>query len=173
MMELVDIYDDNGCPTGEVLDKVKALARNKWHRVVVAWIVNSKGEVLLQQRSATKRLRPGMWDVSASGHIPAGESDADAIRREMREELGVEVTADDLVQVGSGAVLRPYLVAGFVVKSDLPVSAFTFKDHEVAAVKWMPISELAKMGEEGMIANNIVHLAPWNYLFDYVEFHKV
>ena len=60
-------------------------------RVVAALIYDERGRVLVTQRPAGKS-RAGQWEFPG-GKIEAGESGADALRRELREELGVQVTA--------------------------------------------------------------------------------
>ena len=153
---------------GQILEKGEVLRQNKWHRVVVLWIVNPRGEVLLSKRALSKRLRPGMWDVSASGHVGVGEGERDCIIREAREELGLDIVAAELLEVGRATAVPPYLVAGFVLRADLPTDDFTFRDGEVAAVKYVPWQDLLALGTKGMQAANIVHTAPWQFLFDYI-----
>ena len=63
------------------------------HRAVQVLVFNSRGQVFLQKRSMTKDRQPGLWDSSASGHLDRGESyDACAVR-ELREEIGLELSA--------------------------------------------------------------------------------
>jgi 8-oxo-dGTP diphosphatase len=63
-------------------------------REVVAALLIRGGRVLLARRAAGKRIAPGKWHLPG-GHVEPGESDAAALRREMREELGVDVTVRD------------------------------------------------------------------------------
>ncbi len=63
------------------------------HRAVHVLVFNSRGEVFLQKRSMSKDTSPGLWDSSTSGHLNCGEDyDACAIR-ELREEIGLKVSA--------------------------------------------------------------------------------
>ncbi|MBM3833660.1 MAG: NUDIX domain-containing protein [Verrucomicrobia bacterium] len=62
------------------------------HRAVHVLVFNGRGQIFLQKRSLKKDCSPGLWDSSASGHLDVGESyDACAIR-EVREELGLELS---------------------------------------------------------------------------------
>jgi len=62
------------------------------HRAVHVFVFNSRGEVFLQKRSMSKDSSPGLWDSSASGHLDCGEDyDACAVR-ELREEIGLDVS---------------------------------------------------------------------------------
>jgi len=63
------------------------------HRAVHVLVFNAAGQVFLQKRSPKKDRQPGLWDSSASGHVDAGEDyDACAVR-ELREEIGLRVSA--------------------------------------------------------------------------------
>jgi isopentenyl-diphosphate delta-isomerase len=59
------------------------------HRSVLVLLYDPAGKVYLQKRAATKQFYPGRYDVSASGHVRAGESRQDAAARELGEELGI------------------------------------------------------------------------------------
>lgn len=59
------------------------------HPVVHLHLFNSKGELYLQKRPVWKDIQPDKWDTSVGGHVDLGESVDIALRREVREELGV------------------------------------------------------------------------------------
>ena len=60
------------------------------HPVVHLHLFNSRGELYLQRRPLWKDIQPGKWDTAVGGHVDFGEEIADALRREVREELGIE-----------------------------------------------------------------------------------
>ena len=93
--EIIDQYNYIGEKIGTV-DKEIAHEKGLWHKSVHVWIVNDKNEILLQYRSADKKLYPNTWDVSFAGHISAGESSIDAVIREGKEELGIKVDLNNL-----------------------------------------------------------------------------
>ena len=95
-MDYFDILDENGKPTGYTRSRVEAHEQGLWHRTVHVWVVNARGEVLLQKRAPGLVSRPGKWDISVGGHIHAGESSMDAAIRETKEELGFNVNPDEL-----------------------------------------------------------------------------
>lgn len=59
------------------------------HPVVHLHVFNSRGEVYLQKRPEWKDIQPGKWDTAVGGHVDYGESPEEALRREVREELGM------------------------------------------------------------------------------------
>lgn len=59
------------------------------HPVVHLHIFNNAGDLYLQKRSMTKDIQPGKWDTAVGGHVDLGETVEEALRREVREELGI------------------------------------------------------------------------------------
>ena len=90
-VELIDVLDENGVATGEILPRDEVHKRGLWHRAIVVAIVNEKNEILLQQRSKNKEKNAGMWDISVAGHISAGQDALSAAAREINEEVSVNI----------------------------------------------------------------------------------
>lgn len=59
------------------------------HPVIHLHVFNSKGELYLQKRPEWKDIQPGKWDTSVGGHVDLGENVEMALKREVREELGI------------------------------------------------------------------------------------
>jgi len=59
------------------------------HPVVHLHVFNSRGELYLQKRPEWKDIQPGKWDTAVGGHVDYGETPEEALRREVREELGI------------------------------------------------------------------------------------
>jgi len=99
MEEYIDIVDELGGFTGEVLEKNEAHKQGKWHLTAHIWIYNSNGEILLQKRALTKSTFPGLWDISVAGHISTGESVEFGAYREVLEEIGLDIDINDLEKI--------------------------------------------------------------------------
>jgi 8-oxo-dGTP diphosphatase len=78
---------------------VLSLCSNPVMHVVVTGALVENGAVLLVHRSPTRRAYPDLWDLPG-GHVEAGESELQALAREMREELGVHIVAESSSRVG-------------------------------------------------------------------------
>lgn len=148
--ELFDVLDEAGNKTGQVLSKAEVHEKGLWHGSVFIWISNSKGEILLQFRSADKKVFPSDWDVSVAGHISAGEELLDAVLREIKEEINVTITKNQVRQIGQYKDIVPFLDGGqhpehcwvFLLKLDRDLKQLTPKMDELTELKWMPIAQL-------------------------------
>lgn len=63
------------------------------HPVVHLHVLSHNGRLYLQKRSMKKDIAPGRWDTAVGGHIDYGESVAEALAREAREELGLDISS--------------------------------------------------------------------------------
>jgi isopentenyl-diphosphate Delta-isomerase len=94
--ELIDICDENNNLLNIQKMKSEAHKDGLWHRSSHIWIYNSNGEIILQLRAKEKPLHPDTWDVSAAGHIGAGEDIVTSALREVEEEIGLKLKKEDL-----------------------------------------------------------------------------
>jgi len=100
MGELIDILDSEGNLTGRSALKSEAHEKGLLHQTVHVWFYTSDGKILLQQRGKYKDTHPLLWDVSVAGHIGAGESIERAAVREVKEEIGLSISTEDLYKIG-------------------------------------------------------------------------
>ena len=150
-VEQLDVVDEVGrylrtAPRDEVHK------RGEWHRVFHCQIVTVRGGVptaVLQQRSRSKAAFAGLIDISAAGHLAAGETPLDGVR-ELEEELGVNPASTDLVPLGvrrladdSGeGTLNCELTSVFLLRDDRPLTDYVLARDEVDAVLDAPIADL-------------------------------
>lgn len=87
-LELVDVVDENDHPL-IAMPLPEVFRQTLKHRTVLVLLHDSQGRIYLQKRGKGKTLYPGRWDLSATGHVKAGEARKTAARRELQEELSV------------------------------------------------------------------------------------
>lgn len=94
-MELLDIVDKDNNLTGEIVDREIVHEKGLFHREVAVIIINENNEVLLEKKAPSKKQAPNKWALCA-GHIEAGDKPENAIIREIKEEIGLELQIGDL-----------------------------------------------------------------------------
>jgi len=97
-MEYITIVDKNGNPLGYHKERHDDLIDGEFAIVVHLWIINSKGEYLVQQRAASKKVDPFLWSITA-GFVNEGENSLETIKRELREELDEKLIPNSIDHV--------------------------------------------------------------------------
>jgi len=174
-MEYLDIYDENGKSLGQKVPRKEAHEKGLWHKAVHIWVINSKGEVLIQKRSSLKHNHPNMWDISAAGHVSAGDNDIISAIREVEEEIGLKLEQENLIQIGTvkqmakkEGYINNEINPIYIVKMDLDSSKIKKQESEVAEVKFMPYKELQRFIEEKN-PSFVLHPEEYKLLFKYLE----
>ncbi len=151
-MELIDIVDKNGIPTGEIMDKDEVHIKNLLHNEVGVFIINNKKEILLEKRSPNKKYSPNKWGLCA-GHVDAGESLKEAAIREIKEEVGLSINESDLIPFGHFETFiedtNSHLTHFYYLICNKEASEFTIQEEELSEVKWFNIEELIKLINSG------------------------
>jgi isopentenyldiphosphate isomerase len=93
--ELVDVIDAAG-NTIAVVTRREMRAKRLPHRCTYVLVFNQRGELFIHLRTATKDVFPSHWDICIGGVLAAGESFDQGVRREIKEELGIDADAEPL-----------------------------------------------------------------------------
>lgn len=99
LQNLVDVLNEQGEKVGEIKTALEVHTKGLWHATAHVWIYTSKGEVILQKRSQRAITYPGLWDISAAGHVDSGETPEEAAVREVEEEIGIKIKKEQLKQI--------------------------------------------------------------------------
>jgi len=173
MAEVIDIYDANLQLVGK-MDRLEAHLKGHWHKTFHCWVVNGQNEglILFQRRSSEMVNFPNMFDVSAAGHLEAGENVEQGIR-EVSEELGLPLSIGSLHSLGyrvevadqsNGQLNREYQ-AVYMLRMDAPLSEYRPQVEEVSGLFWLKIndglklfsSSLSKAAMEGILHNSVTN----------------
>lgn len=144
-MELVDIYNNKHEKLNYTKNR-KELVDGEYRLSCFVWIINDNDELLIQQRVATAKKCPNMWET-ASGGAAAGDDAKIGAIRELNEELGIVVNEEQLEFIGSYKRINDF-VEVFLLKSNISVDDLTLQEDEVQRAKWMKINEFEKLIEE-------------------------
>ncbi len=178
MEEYIDVINENGSPTGVKKLKSEVHRGGDWHRAVHVWIVNSKGELLIQKRAPQKDNHPNMWDIPSAGHVSAGETPAICAERETEEELGLTLGAEKFEYLftvsqksvsNNGTYINNEINDVFLVRLDAELSRMELQKEEVSEVRFVPFRELEKIIGNGN-PDFVSHPEEYKKLFE--ELHK-
>ena len=173
---MFDILNSDGTPANIVASKKDAHSKGLWHRAAHIWFVNNQGEILLQKRADNIESHPGKFDISAAGHLSAGDTKISGALREVEEELGIKLEEKDLINIGeihnestqhNGTYINKEYDDIYVVHKDIPISEFKIQESEVSLVKYISIDDLKKLinNQKESIVN---HKEEFEILFNYL-----
>ncbi len=163
-MEQIDIYDQNGNPTGKIVSRETPLGKGEYRLAVGIWIQDSSGRIFLTRRSMEKSYAPGKWENPA-GHVQAGETPEYAVIRELWEETGISVKTEQLIFLGASCA-HPYLGRDYGVRLDVALQDVKLQAGETCEAKWVSFSEFVRMIEAGEFPPSLIeHLKEYRSAF--------
>ncbi|MBR3368315.1 NUDIX domain-containing protein [Candidatus Saccharibacteria bacterium] len=179
MAELIDVLDENGVKTGQIVTRDEVHKKGLWHRAIVVAVINEKNEILIQQRSANKEKNPGKWDISVAGHISTGQDALMAAAREINEEVSVNLGFSVEVkefrymysfrkqQVFADDFIENQFYDFFILRQNgLNKESLKFQEEEVQAIDFVSISKLNEMRNTDMfVERSEVYDILTEYLF--------
>lgn len=143
-MEYVDIYTAERKLTGRTEVRAKELGEGEYRLIVHAAIFNREGHLLIQQRQPFKRGWSGLWDLTVGGAVTAGETSAQAVVRELQEELGLTWDLH-----GEPPAMTLTFDHGFddiyLLRGEVDISTLQLQYEEVAQAKWATQEEVHQM----------------------------
>lgn len=147
-MELWDVLTAEGKPTGRTMVRGgNAIRSGEYHLVVHIWPLNDYGSILIQKRTKTKRLMPGVW-AATGGAVIAGETSVKAAARELGEELGIVAEPENLRLV-KRIKRKNSFIDMWTVRANVRVPELRLQKSEVAEAKWVNKATLMGMIDSG------------------------
>lgn len=169
-MEMWDVYDENRQRTGVVVPRGRTVAEGHFHVAVHLCVFDQRGRMLIQRRVDNKDTWPGRWDFSLGGSIIHGETSAQGVAREAKEELGLDLEP---------SALRPAFTTNFpvgfddfyIVEAEPDLEALGVPNDEVAEVRWASLDEvlvMLKSGEFISYRESVIR-----FIFDFVGYPDI
>ncbi|MFC3928461.1 NUDIX hydrolase [Streptococcus caprae] len=151
-MEKWDAYNREGQVTGQVLIRGQEVPNGLYHLVVECLILDQDDRVLLVQRHPDKPAFPSYFEASAGGSALLGESDLEAIIREVEEETGINLKADQLSRRETffNEQFHCYFQC-FTAKLSQVAPEVILQGSETTAYRWIPRSELKSFFKQNQV----------------------
>jgi len=139
MVERFDLVGADRMPLGRTAERGSQLSDGEYHVVVMALMVNPEGKILVTKRSHNKTA-PGKWECTA-GSVVAGETSRNAMIREIKEEIGIDVS------IPAGAPMGTFLEEDAIFDIwEVPVTNnlqdLLLQTDEVAEARYMTVEEI-------------------------------
>ncbi|MCC0650196.1 NUDIX domain-containing protein, partial [Clostridioides sp. ZZV15-6598] len=147
-MELWDLYNADGIKTGNVIERDNSIEEGYYHLAVEVWIVDSNSQILIQKRSENKKTLPNIWGMT-TGCIVSGEESLDGAIREAKEEIGIDISKDE-IKIFRSMIHGDTLWDVYLVKKEYDVSNAILQKEEVSDIKWVSTSEIRQLLKEGL-----------------------
>ena len=163
-MELWEVLDGDGNPTGEIMEKYdkKVFERGMYHLGTDVWIINSENKILIQKRSEQKRLEPNVWAMTG-GSVILGEKSPETIVREAKEELDIDINPDDLKLITKFRTGNVWIDT-YILKCDYDVSKMKFQEEEVSDAKWATWKEIDDLVSNGQFIKH-----RWEFVSKFIK----
>ena len=168
-MELWDAYTRNGVKTGGVLVRGQRMWPGIYHLVCEVLVRHIDGSYLCMIRSREKPNYPLYPECTAGGSALMGDSPLDCIRRELREETGIEW--DDFEEVNV-TVRECYatIFYSYLCTVDWPKDQITLQEGETEAYRWLSEEEFIELlSADRMIPGQPERMEGWFRKMGYLK----
>ncbi len=158
-IELWDILDEDGNKTGELVARGRPMKQDEYHLVVHVWIRNSKGQFLISKRTPNKTF-PNMWETTGGSAIK-GEDSLSAALREVREEIGINLSPTNCRCLFRQKRQHPHFpdfVDVWLFDEDVDITKVVYQAEEVCGAKWATQEQIFSMIENGEFVNIFTYL---------------
>jgi len=151
MQEKRDLYNIDKKLIGRTIDKSEKIPNNTYILVVTMFIENEENKILLQKRSKEKGGKYGFL----SGHPQKGENSVCGIIREAYEELGLEISKEEILLIHTEKTRNKFFDF-YYMKKNICLQTLKLQNEEVENVCWLSIEEINKLiKEEKFFENHI------------------
>lgn len=153
-MEIIDLYDSKKQKLNKTMERSAGEpADGEFKLSVHTWILNSKGELLIQKRNENLKRNPGKWAFTG-GAVDTNESSLNGAKREVKEEIGIEVKDEEIEYLLSFKREKGF-VDVWLIKKDIAIEDLKLQDEEVSEARWVSLKTLIELAEKGEMVNSV------------------
>ncbi len=167
-MELLEVLNADGSKSGRISERGVVHREGSPHATAHVWVArkNKQGgfDLLLQKRSQKKDSYPGCYDISAAGHVAAGDDVFNTAQRELEEELGIQAEKETLRYLGSRQTSAQAVFHGkpfqnceyssiYLYQEPVEISELILQESEVEEVIWMDAIRCLESVRSGAFLN--------------------
>lgn len=153
MEEIIDILNEDGKLSENFTTKKIIHEKGLLHMTVhIAIISKDRKRILLQKRSKDKNLYKNTWDISVGGHVSKGEIPLEALKRELKEEIGLNYIDYDIKQIDTfreclkdNEVICNELVYLYLMFEDINTEELVLQKEELSKVSWFTKNEFIEL----------------------------
>lgn len=146
-MEYWDVYDKKGKWKKRAIRKGERLKNDEYHIIVEGWILRDDGNFIIQRRALDKKSFAGMWYCSAGGSVISGETPKEGMVREFREELGIDISEEEL-HLKRIITEKNTIFYIFLVRKNISLDEIKLQEEEVMDVDLADPNKIRKMVED-------------------------
>ena len=159
-MEYLNLYDKEGNLTNE--KGIRGEKTNKLIGIVLIFIENSKGEFLIQKTSPS---RESVY-ATTGGHVSYGSTFEETAINEVKEELGIDITNDNIILMNT-YIRERVIQKVFYLKKDISINDITIQEDEVETIEWLSKEKINELIENNEFrASNI---EPYKFVIEKIN----
>lgn len=144
-MEYLDLYDKDGNKIGKTMIRGQEVPKGCYFNIVVCFVKNKEGKYLMQKTSKQK----GSVYSATGGHVTAGQTFIESMIRELKEEIGIDVTEKELKFVDKYIKNNQVVFNIYYLEKEIDISKCKLQKEEVEALYWMSEKEMEDIINEG------------------------
>ena len=159
-MEYLNLYDKEGNLTNE--KGIRGEITNKLVGIVLIFIENSKGEFLIQKTSPS---RENVY-ATTGGHVSYGSTFEETVINEVKEELGVDITNDNIILMNT-YIRERVIQKVFYLKKDISINDITIQEDEVENIEWLSKEKINELIENNEFRTS--NIEPYKFVVEHIK----